>query len=142
MELLLKRTTKTENSTIGELLVNGQPECFVLEDKDRNLSSEMPLEEIKEIKVYGKTAIPTGRYEIAITFSNKFQKYLPLLINVKGYEGIRIHPGNTAEDSSGCLLTGSFRNHDRVTQSKAAFSKLFSKLRAVEKVEKIFITIE
>jgi len=102
----------------------------------------MPLDEIKAGKVHGKTAIPSGTYQVAITFSNRFKKYLPLLINVPGFEGIRIHPGNTAADTEGCLLPGEFRNHNQVTNSKKAFTKLFEKLKAVEKKEKITITIE
>jgi len=141
MNLKLIRTTKTPDSTIGELYINDTFECFILEDTDRGLNQSMTIEEIKEKKVYAKTAIPSGKYEIAITFSNRFQKYLPLIINVKGYEGIRIHPGNTAADSEGCLLPGEFRNHNQVTNSKKAFGKLFDKLKAVEKKEKITIEI-
>jgi len=142
MELKLIRKERTEESTIGDLFINGAFECFVLEDRDRGLKQSMPLAEIQAAKVYGKTAIPAGRYEIAITFSNRFQKYLPLIIGVPGYEGIRIHPGNKAPDTHGCLLPGEFRAVNQVTNSKKAFGKLFDKLKAVEKKEKIFIIIE
>ena len=141
MELLLKRTTKTDISTIGELTIDGLFECFILEDKDRGLYQLMTLEKIKEIKQYGKTAIPTGKYEVAITFSNKFKKYLPLLLDVKGYEGIRIHPGNTEVDTLGCLLPGTIAGKDVVSDSRAAFLKLFAKLEEATKVQKVFITI-
>jgi len=142
MELTYNRKIKTDNSTIGELYVNGVFECFLLEDKDRGLTSKMNLFEINQKKIFGKTAIPTGRYEIAITFSNRFKTYLPLLMSVTGYEGIRIHSGNKAEDTEGCLLPGSVKGIDRVFESKVAFNSLFKKLKAVEKKEKIFITIE
>lgn len=141
MELKLVRTEKTEESTIGNLYVNGIWEAFVLEDKDRGLTQSMPLDEIKSLKVHGKTAIPAGKYEVAITFSNRFQKYLPLLLNVPGYEGIRIHPGNTEADSSGCLLPGKTRGLNLVGESRKAFADLFAKLKAVEKKEKVFIEI-
>lgn len=141
MELKLVRTEKTEESTIGNLYVNGIWEAFVLEDKDRGLTQSMSLEEIKALKVHGKTAIPAGKYEVAITFSNRFQKYLPLLINVPGFEGIRIHPGNTEADSSGCLLPGKTRGFNLVGESRKAFADLFAKLKAVEKKEKVFIEI-
>jgi hypothetical protein len=141
MELKLTRTTRTDESTIGELTVNGVYEAFILEDTERGLKQSDTLEQIKSVKVYGKTAIPSGRYEIAITFSNRFQKYLPLVMNVPGYEGIRIHPGNLPENTLGCLLPGEFRNHNKVTNSKKAFAALFNKLKAVEKKEKIFIEI-
>ncbi len=142
MELKLIRKDRTEESTIGELLINNVFECFILEDKDRGLTQSMDMEDIKANKVKGKTCIPSGKYTVAITFSNRFQKYLPLLINVPGFEGIRIHPGNTAVDTEGCLLPGEFRNHNQVTNSKKAFTKLFDKLKAVEKKEKIVIIIE
>ena len=144
MELLLKRHTRTEKSTIGDLLVNGVFECNVLEDKDRGLNKSMPLSEIQLHKIKGITAIPSGRYEIALTFSNAFQKYLPLLIEVPGYTGVRIHSGNTAEHSLGCLLVGKYdkKTPDFVGGSRLAFDALFKKLKAVEKKEKIFITIE
>lgn len=142
MELLLKRNKKTELSTIGDLFINGNPECVILEDIDRGLSQDMTIGSIKSIKVHGKTAIPKGRYEIAITYSNRFKKYLPLLMNVPGFEGIRIHPGNTAEHTEGCLLPGTVPGENQVLNSRVAFNALFAKLKSVEKKEKIFITIQ
>lgn len=141
MELTLKRTDKTEESTIGDLSCNGEFLCFILEDVDRGLTQEMTLEEIQSIKVYGKTAIPTGRYEIAITFSNKFQKYLPLLLSVKGYDGIRIHGGNTEIDTLGCLLPGQSKEPNKVLNSRKAFTQLFNKIKEASKKEKVFIEI-
>ena len=131
MELTLNRTIKTEVSTIGELFVNGIKECFTLEDVERN-----------GLKVYGKTAIPKGRYEVVVTFSNRFQKLLPLLLNVPNFEGIRIHPGNKAEDTEGCLLVGVLKDKNFIGQSKLAFNQLFKKLVNANKKEKIFINIQ
>jgi 4-hydroxy-3-methylbut-2-en-1-yl diphosphate synthase IspG/GcpE len=141
MELLLKRTTFTEESTIGELYVDGKFECYILEDKDRGLKSSMSLKEIQEKKVYAKTAIPTGKYLVANTHSPRFEKYLPLLLNVPGYAGIRIHPGNYAKDTEGCLLPGVTKGKDFVGSSRIAFNNLFKKIRAAEKKEKINLTI-
>jgi hypothetical protein len=141
MELLLKRTTFTEESTIGELYVDGKFECYILEDKDRGLLSSMSLKEIQEKKVYAKTAIPKGRYLVANTFSPRFEKYLPLVLNVPGYAGIRIHPGNYAKDTEGCLLPGVTKGKDFVGSSRIAFNNLFKKIRAAEKKEKINLTI-
>jgi hypothetical protein len=141
MELKVVRKTFTQESTIGELYVNDVFQCFIIEDVDRGLDSKMSVEEINKKKVFAKTSIPTGRYEIAITYSNRFQKYLPLLLNVPGFEGVRIHPGNTSADTEGCLLPGVEKSKDFVGQSKAAFASLFAKLKAIEKKEKIFITI-
>jgi hypothetical protein len=142
MELKLIRKDRTEESTIGDLSINGVFECYILEDKDRGLTQSMSLEEIKALKIHGKTAIPSGAYQVAITFSNRFQKYLPLLIDVPGFSGIRIHSGTNADHSSGCLLPGEFKNTNRVAESRKAFQKLFDKLKAVEKKEKIVIVIE
>lgn len=133
MEITVIRKWKTEKSSIGELSINGVFECYTLEDKERNP---------KEKKVYGKTAIPKGKYEIAITFSNNFKTYLPLLLNVPNYEGVRIHPGNTDADTLGCILVGSGKGKDVITESRKAFSAVFKKMQAVAKKEKIFITIK
>jgi hypothetical protein len=141
MKLKLIRTDKTEISTIGELFVNDKFECFILEDKDRGLTSNMELDEIKEDKVTAKTAIPKGTYTIAITYSNRFKQYLPILMNVPCFEGIRIHSGNTADHTEGCLLPGNARTKDKVLDSRNAFKSLFAKLKAVEKTEKITIEI-
>ena len=101
LALTLIRKIKTDKSTIGELFINGEFQCYILEDTDRGLYQDMPLQELLSKKIYGETAIPTGTYEVVISFSNRFKKYLPLLLNVPGYEGIRIHPGNYAKDTLG-----------------------------------------
>lgn len=142
MELVLNRVIKGEKCTIGHLLVDGKFECYILEDKDRNLSDNMSLEEINQKKVFGQTAIPTGRYEVVISFSNRFKQYLPLISGVKGFAGIRIHPGNTHEHTEGCPLTGTSHTDTQVLNSRAAFRQLFAKIKKVEKKEKIFITIQ
>ncbi len=141
MELDLIRNIKTPNSTIGDLSINGKWECYILEDTDRGLQQEMTLDEIVSKKIKGQTAIPTGRYEIVISYSNKFQKKLPLLMNVPGFEGIRIHSGNTNADTIGCLMPGNNKETDKVTESRDAFALFFKKIEAAMKNEKIFITI-
>ncbi|GAB3919434.1 DUF5675 family protein [Larkinella terrae] len=141
MEITVIRKVFTGESTISDYSVNGVVSGFILEDRDRGLTTEMPLSQIKQLKVFGKTAIPNGRYEIAVNFSNKFKKFLPLLVNVPGFDGIRIHPGNSEVDSLGCLLPGTERQKDRVLNSRKAFSALFSQISAVIKKEKVFITI-
>jgi hypothetical protein len=109
MELVLKRIAKKSNYTIGNLYVNGKFFCDTLEDTDRGLTDSMTLEEIKTKKVYGETAIPTGTYNIDMnTISAKFKDRswakpyggkLPRLLNVKGFDGILIHVGNSASDT-------------------------------------------
>jgi len=129
MELTLNRKIETKNSTIGELFVNDKFQCYTLEDIER------------PVKVWGKTAIPKGRYEVVITYSAKFKKYLPLLLNVLDYKGIRIHAGNTAIDTDGCILVGRIKQTDKILESVKAINELLPILKSVEKKEKIFITI-
>lgn len=129
MNLRLLRKTFTEESTIGVLSVNGTTECFTLEDK------------VRAVKIPGKTAIPAGIYEVTITFSDRFQKPLPLLLNVPNFAGIRIHPGNTAADTEGCILVGKTQGTNQVGKSKLAFAALFAKLEAGLKKEKVFIEV-
>lgn len=140
MELLLKRIFRGDKYTIGHLYINGDYYCDVLEDVDRELSNDMSEEQIKKIKIYGKTAIPTGRYKIEVTYSPEFKRYLPILLNVKGFSGIRVHSGNTAEDTLGCLLVGFNKEKGKVLNSRVTSDKLTALLRNCE--EEIHITIE
>lgn len=154
MELKVIRKAKTPEYTIGKLYIDGRLFCDTLEDCDRGLTQDMPLEEIKDKKIYGKTAIPTGTYEIDMnTVSPKFEKRswakpfggkIPRLVNVPGYEGVLIHVGNTSESTSGCLLVGKNSVKGMVTDSSRTFMTLMSKylLPAKVKGEKITITIE
>lgn len=130
MEIKVIRKEFTERSTIGEMLINGEFLCYTLEDMVRDGE-----------KVPGKTAIPYGKYDVVINFSNRFQKYMPLLMNVTNFSGIRIHPGNKATDTEGCILLGNYRNKDEITDSRTAFNKLMKILTSVEKKEKIVIEI-
>ena len=142
MELQLIRKIKSAKSTVGELTVNGVKACFILEDVDRGLTQDMPLTELQSKKVFGQTAIPTGRYEVTITFSNRFQRLLPLLLNVPGFTGIRMHPGNSAADTDGCLLPGTHAGENWVYDSRIAFKKLCDVIQqAFDRQEKIFITL-
>jgi Steigviridae/Suoliviridae L,D-carboxypeptidase/transpeptidase len=142
MELELTRSVKTNKSTIGELTVNGIFECFILEDKDRGLRKDMPISELIVMKIKTRTAIPTGRYEIVVSFSDKFQKMLPLLLDVPAFAGIRIHPGNTDANTEGCLLPGKTKSPDMIGSSRVAFTALFDKIKAALQREKIFITVK
>jgi hypothetical protein len=135
MELKLIRETFTEKSTIGSLYVNGIFFCYTLEDKDRKLESG-------GVKEYAKTAIPRGKYKVINSFSNRFKKYMPELVNVPQFAGIRIHAGNTADHSEGCILVGSTKAVDFIGNSKVTFDKLMKVIQRVEKIERINITIE
>jgi hypothetical protein len=143
MELHLIRDIRTTQSTTGILNVNGVQECFILEDEDRGLKSSMPLSEIKKRKLQGLTCIPTGRYKVVYSFSPHFNKWLPEVLNVPGYVGIRIHSGNKPEDTEGCLLPGVTRTKDWVSSSTPAFNKLLAKMQEAWKAEEeVWITIE
>lgn len=154
MELKVKRKAFEKDYTIGKLYIDGVAFCDTLEDCDRGLTQDMSLEEIKAKKIYGKTAIPTGTYEIDMnTVSPKFKDRswakpyggkLPRLMGVKGFDGVLCHPGNTSESTSGCLLVGKNSIKGMVTDSSRTFMSLMTKylLPAKIKGEKITITVE
>lgn len=122
MKLELERDLFTSKSTIGQLWVDGIEFCFTLEDPVREKEG-VP---VKGWKIQGDTAIPRGIYNVEITYSNRFQRDLPILENVEGFTGIRIHPGNTSVDTEGCILVGRTRGENFVGESRAAFNELFS----------------
>ena len=140
MELLLQRRPSEDETTIGDLSIDGAPECFTLEDEVR----EVPGRPVSEWKVAGKTAIPAGRYRVVVTLSQRFGRMLPLLENVPGFTGIRIHPGNSNSDTEGCLLTGTDVGGDGKTiiASRAAFGVLFQKIKdAIAADEAVWIEV-
>ncbi len=113
MEMTLKRIAKKEDYTIGKIYVNEEYLCDTLEPTYRNLTADHP-----ERKVQGKTAIPEGRYPVVITRSPKFREWLPLLLNVPHFTGVRIHAGNTAKDTEGCILVGENKQVGKVLNSR------------------------
>jgi len=126
MKIDIKRLHKGANSVIGELTVDGVWECYTLEDIER------------DIKIKSETAIPKGTYKVIINQSNRFKRLLPLLLDVPGFEGVRIHSGNTNHDTEGCILVGRTRSKDFIGQSRKAFDKLFEKMK---KAKDITLTI-
>ena len=132
MNLTLKRTVFTDKSTIGTLSIDGVFYCYTLEDLVRNGP-----------KVMHETAIPYGTYEVIVNMSNRFKRLLPLLLGVPNFEGIRIHPGNTAAHTSGCILVGMQKGVNTITQSVIAFDALFLRIKsATQRGEAVRITIE
>ena len=130
MRIVVKRTFKGKNYTIGKLYINGDYFCDTLEDVVRDGE-----------KVYGKTAIPEGTYTIVLTMSNRFKKILPLLLQVPKFEGVRIHSGNTAADTEGCILVGKNTEKGKVLESRAVFAQLMKRLESVENKETITIEL-
>lgn len=142
MEIQVNRIARKDGYTIGRMSLNEVYFCDTLEDTDRGLNAAMSVDEILAKKVKAETAIPTGKYDVILTFSPRFKRVLPLLLSVKGYEGVRIHAGNTAEDTEGCLLVGENKIKGQVLNSRATLEKLMSVLLECEKrKEKISITI-
>ena len=126
MKIQIKRLHKTENSTIGEMTIDGVFECYTLEDRER------------DVKIKSETAIKKGTYKVIINHSNRFKRLLPLLLNVPEFEGVRIHAGNSNHDTEGCILVGKTRSFDYIGQSRKAFNSLFEKM---QKAKDITITI-
>lgn len=139
MILTLDRKYKLPTYTIGKLYIDGEYFCNTLEDKDRGLTDNMAVSEISKIKIKKETAIPTGTYKVTITYSNRFKKNMPLINDVKGFEGIRIHSGNTDKDTEGCILVGFNKVKGNVINSRDTYNKLFSIL---SKSNNITITIK
>ncbi len=142
MNIILNRIAKKPKYTIGKLYINGEYFCDTIEDTDRGLTQTMTDAQIKSKKVYGQTAIPTGTYRVIISYSNKFKRQMPLLLNVPGFLGIRIHSGNTEKDTEGCLIVGKNKVVGKVIESKDTYNKLFSILCEANKKEAIKITIK
>lgn len=135
MELKLNRIFLGSSATIGELYIDKKYIADTLEDRVR------PEGE----KVYGKTAIPEGTYEVKLTYSPRFKKILPEILNVPNFSGIRIHTGNSSKDTEGCILVGTWdgEKEDRVGSSKIAFDKLMALLEeATNNKEKVTITVK
>ena len=144
MLITIDRAWKKDGYTISRLYVNGELfGCNTLEDTDRGLRQDMQLEEIKKKKVYGQTAIPRGSYECVYTYSNRFKKMLPLLKDVPGFDGIRIHSGNSAKDTEGCILVGLNLKKGMVLNSREWTNKLVSKMKeAWNRKERVIIVIK
>ena len=133
MKILVRRLHKTETTSIGEMSIDGKFECYTLEDVER----------APGVKVFGQTAIPKGTYKVVVTPSNHFKRDLPLLVSVPNYEGVRIHPGNYAKDTEGCILVGRTKTVDMIGESKLAFEPLFEKIKAaIASDQEVTITIE
>lgn len=138
MKLTLKRIAKKPTYTIGKLYVDSKYFCDTVEDCDRGLTNSMSIDTIKSKKVYGETAIPTGIYKVEmLTVSPKFKDrswakpykgIIPRLMNVKGFDGVLIHPGNTAKDSLGCILVGENKVVGQVINSQATWKRLYDTL--------------
>ena len=141
MKLTLKRIALRPTYTIGRLYVDGNYFCDTLEDTVRDLDKDGKFDN-GEKKVYAKTAIPYGTYEIKWTYSPRFKKYTPQLINVPSFEGIRIHAGNTSADTEGCLLLGENKQVGKVLNSRATINKFYPLIKKACSNGKVTIEIK
>jgi len=138
MKLHLKRVSFTSNSTIGELSIDNVFECYTLEDMVRQVEGQP----VAQWKIPNFTAIPRGTYPVIINYSPHFECDMPLLLNVQGYEGVRIHVGNTDKDTDGCILVGATQGKDFIGHSRDEFAKLFLKIKtAIASGDSVSITI-
>lgn len=131
MQLRLAREPSGGGITPGRLFVDDVHACFTLEDVVRTGP-----------KVPGATAIPAGRYRVRVTYSPRFKRALPLIMDVPGFEGIRIHAGNVAEDTEGCILVGNGRGFHSITDSRLALAALQPRIAGAEaRGDDVWITI-
>lgn len=154
MNILVKRIAKKNTYTIGKLYIDNVYYCDTIEDTDRGLTQKMSVAEIAKKKIKHLTAIPSGTYSVTLkqrspkysqkpTFVKYCNAYMPRLLNIPGYEGVLIHTGNTAEDSSGCIVVGYNKVVGKVINSMDAFKKIYPILKAAsDKGEQITITIQ
>ena len=153
MKLVVERAWPKATYTIGRLFIDGERFYETLEDKDRMLFKDDPISLIRRTKVYGETAIPRGTYEVsmdivspkyaAVTwYKNLCGGRMPRLMDVPGFEGVLIHPGNTAIDTLGCILVGRNTKKGQLTISRDTFKALYRKMEAAwKRGEKITIEI-
>ena len=133
MKLLLKRHPTIKETTVGELFIDGVFTCYTIEDA------------VRDKKVYGETAIPKGTYKVLINYSPRFNKPLPILLDVPNYVGIRIHAGNTHKNTEGCILPVTRISEDQQFgyESGKALKKVQPKIQAaLDRGEIVEITIE
>ena len=114
MKMKLIRFKRTNSCTFGKLYIDDKFYCYTLEDI------------VREVKIKHQTAIPTGTYQVVINYSIRFKRMMPLLINVPNFTGIRIHAGNTAANTSGCILVGSEISEESILGSSTVFKNLFN----------------
>ena len=150
MELILTRIAKKKDYTIGRLSLSQSP---LQKEREGNTAKDIYLCDTLEPtwrdyahggrKIKGHSAIPEGRYAVVISYSPKFQQWLPILLGVPNFSGIRIHAGNTAKDTEGCILVGENREVGKVLDSRKWLNGIKHKIVAAkERGEAVWITVE
>jgi hypothetical protein len=128
MKLKVVRELKNDVCTIGSLFINDVFFCYTLEDKDRGLKQSDSLLFIQAKKIFGLTAIPSGFYKLTVNQSPKFKRMLPRILDTKGFSGVLLHRGNTADHSLGCILIGYKKGHNSIFESTIAEKDLVNRL--------------
>jgi len=148
MEIRIDRAWKKRDYTISRVFIDGKrfgdgrKWCNALEDTDRGLTSDMSVDEVLAVKIKGQTAIPTGRYLIDMTYSPKFKKIMPHVCAVKGFTGVRLHSGNSNEDTDGCILFGVNDKIGWISNSKYWTTMLIGIIdAAIDRGEKVYLKI-
>lgn len=143
LQITVTRHSPRPDYTIGRMDINGTKFSDTLEDTDRGLTQDIPLDEIKRIKVYGKTAIPKGTYKVSVQYWQKHKIYVPFIHDVPGFTSILIHSGNTPEDTLGCILVGENTIKGRLTNSRPYMTRLTKLCQdAIRRGEPVRITIK
>lgn len=125
MEIKVTRSTFTDAFTLGRMFIDGRPYGYTCEDKDRHL-------ETGGTKIPKVTAIPRGRYRVGLSFSQRFQKVLPIIDDVPQFSGVRIHGGNKATDTEGCILLGKAPTAEGVVDCAERMKNLIAMLTEAE----------
>lgn len=141
MKLTLRRIALRPTYTIGKLYIDDVYFCDTIEDTVRDLNKNGKFDN-GEKKVHSKTAIPYGIYEIKWTYSPRFKKYTPQLMNVPSFEGIRIHAGNTSADTEGCLILGKNKQVGKVLNSRDTINKFYPIIKEACSNGKVTIEIK
>lgn len=141
MKLTLKRIALRPTYTIGKLYIDDAYFCDTLEDTVRDINKNGKFDN-GEQKIKGKAAIPYGTYEIKWTYSPRFKKYTPQLMNVPSFEGIRVHAGNTSADTEGCLILGENKQVGKVLNSRATINKFYPIIKEACSNGKVTIEIK
>ncbi len=142
MEIQIERVWKKQGYTIGRAYIDGKFFSNTIEDEDRGLRDDMKTRIVCYYKIPGRTAIPTGRYRVTVTWSPRFKRKMPLVNNVKGFDGIRLHSANTAEQLEGCIAFGKNTQVGMVTESRATHDRLERLItEATERKEEVWLTI-
>lgn len=137
MKIVVKRVALRDKYVIGKMYIDGEYFCDTLEDTNRDLNKDGDLNDEGEGKVFGETAIPYGTYKVILNMSSKFKRLLPLLIDVPHFKGIRIHRGNDARHTHGCILVGKNTSIGKLTNSTQYEQSLINKMK-----NKVNITID